>query len=80
MTPQEMKDIINKQREYKLDKAVLVLNKPKGWLPKGLKIRTPFGLGEIYSVLDMSHMTQVVFAIEITKMERYLKRLEKCIV
>lgn len=76
----EVKELVEKLKEQKLSRAYLVAKKPYQWRPKGFKLRTCFGLAEILNVQDRLPVdnpygyTDVVFTIEISKIEKWISK------
>jgi hypothetical protein len=74
MTRQELKAVIDQQKQFNIGLIVLVSEKKLGWRPKGFKLRTPFGLARILNLQDRKDFTQVVFQIETKKVEAFYNR------
>lgn len=72
----DVAQLINRLTEQGLSRAYLQALKPLGWRPKGYKLRTAFGLGEILNVIDRDEKdhTSVVFTIEKSKIEKWLRK------
>ena len=72
MTIEELEALIATQEALTLERVILTVPKPKGRL-RGRYVRTPFGNGEIASVLP--ELDRVVFWIEIKKIKAFIKKV-----
>lgn len=79
MSPAQVKEIIDKSKAQNITFAVLELTKPATFKVKGFKVRTPFGMGEVYNVREYPDRVGITVRVEIVGMEKFLKKLEKAI-
>jgi len=73
----DIKELLDRLDEQKLEHAYLQSIKPRGWRPTGFRLKTPFGLAHILNVIDREDHTSVVFTIEKEKIEKWLCRAVK---
>lgn len=79
MNLMEVKHLLDKLDEQKLERAYLQAIKPHGWRPKGFKFRTCFGLAEILNIIDKKdendrEYTSIVFTIEKEKIIKWFNK------
>lgn len=70
MTLEDLEERIAFQRANNLGALILTMPCPKSGL-RGEKVRTPFGLAEVMCV---NSADQIVFRIELEKVERFIKK------
>lgn len=76
MSPEELDALCAVKRSMGLDHIILTQPMPKSWNFKYQKgIRTPFGIGRICG--STPDNKAVIFWIEISKVEKYLKKILK---
>lgn len=84
MNLDDVRKLVSRLHEQKLEHAYLQATKPLGWRPKGYKFRTCFGLAHILNVIDRDNEqdgfekhTSIVFTVELEKIERWVQRQEQ---
>lgn len=71
----EMRSIIENAYRHNLDRAVLVMKKPKNWKLKGFKVRTPFGNCEVCNYQDKDDHVQIVFWAPVANILKIYRKL-----
>lgn len=73
MTIQELSDVVRKQKELNLTRAILVITRKTG--PSGHRIRVNgIGYGEIANVQERNGMVETVAWFNVSDLERYISR------
>jgi len=71
----EMRSVIENAYRHGLDRAVLVISKPKGWKLRGHKVRTPFGNCEVCNYQEKENSVQIVFWVQISNILKVYRKL-----
>ena len=75
MTIEEIKKIIEHQESIGSTYAILDISKPKSFKLKGYKLRTPFGLAEVYNVREYDSHNGFTVRCELSGMKKFLIKL-----
>lgn len=73
MEREQVRQICEYYEVFHMSRVVLTMPIPKNGC-RGEKVRTPFGLGEIYNINEETG--RVVFSVDIAQVRRWLKRTE----